>query len=84
MPHAITISRITTLESRGEQSQWLCACRSRWRWDGLDFDGVIGGNQVYSRLKAHSMIGIHWEKNAPGNNTLLCCAYSSNAGCKAQ
>jgi len=84
MPHAISISRITTLESRGEQSQWLHASRSRWRWDVLDFDGGIGANKVYSRLKAHSMICNNGNKTSQGNKTLLCSAYSSNMACKAQ
>ncbi len=50
MPHAISISRITTLESRDEQLQWLGARRSRWVI--LDFDGVIGANKVLRNLSA--------------------------------
>jgi len=84
MPHAIFISRIKTHESRGEQSQRLCARRGRWRWDGLDFYGGIGADQVYSRLKAHSMICNNGNKTSQGNKTLLCSAYSPNMACKAQ
>jgi len=84
MPHASFISRITTLESRGEQSLRLCARRSCWRWGVSDLDAGIGAKKVYSRLKAHSMIYNNGNKTSQGNKTLLCSAYSSNMACKAQ
>jgi hypothetical protein len=83
MPHASTVIRFITLESRDEMSQWQCFRRSRWRWDVSDFDGRIGAKKVYSELKAHSMICNHREKNASVNSSLLRRAYLSNKVCKS-
>jgi hypothetical protein len=82
MPHASTDIKIAPLECWGEKLQRRCARWRRWRWVGLDADGGIGAEKVYSRLKAHSMI-CNCNKNAPDNNTLHCRAYSSNIECKA-
>ena len=82
MPHASTYIMIAPLECWGGMPRLSDAWRSCWRLVGLDADGVIGAEKVYSRLKAHSMI-CNCNKNAPDNNTLHCRAYSSNIECKA-
>ncbi|WP_164927118.1 hypothetical protein [Chlorobaculum tepidum] len=84
MPHASTSIKNALLEFAGVKPLLSGVWRSCGRWVVSDADGGNGANKVWRELKAHLMICNKHDKRTPGNNALLCCAYWSDMGCKAQ
>ena len=78
MPHAISISWITILESLGEKSQRQCARRSRWRWLISELYGVIGAKKVWRILEGS------WRVNKRDVVALICLMLEIRRGRVAQ